>query len=170
MLNFFKNNAFTVFLCVFICIFLYLSRSYYHKSESFKSELNAKIEKEIKINVDLKTKIVEYSINIERLKTELIKKNKKTTISIKKLADGSSTKDIVIDDNFEQNSFDKEAIKEDKKDTTIELKKEEQTKEKIEVEQKVEIKKEEEKQSSTNSVFLIIGGVAVCLLSGICAF
>lgn len=170
-MEFIKNNKMVIFLGIVICVILFLTQSYYKKTESYKLSLNKQLEisKEqiISITKEKEQLKIDYTKQLDIIK----KKNKKTNIIIKKNVDGSSTKEIVIDENSEQSNKSKESLSQEsnKEKESITEENKESTKESIIVEE--EIKKEEVKKGNAVGAFLIgAGSIILCVVTHVCVF
>jgi preprotein translocase subunit SecF len=171
MLDFVKNNKLLVFISLTLCVILFLTQSYYKKTESYKLEISKQLEISRQENIKILNEKYSLIVQMDKLKEENIKKNKQLHIIIKKNADGSSTKEITNNENYEQNNKeqDKTITKEDKQKEDIKIDTKENIKENevIKEEKKTEIV---EKSNGLGSFLLGAGSVVGCVLLHICVF
>lgn len=153
-----RQHYFYGLLALLLCLFAYLTRSYTKTLETEKIDLKTKLER---ITTDYnKQKELNIKLSLE------INKLKETNIDIIdiKNKDGSSKKITKIRNKQLDNT---------KQNTDIKLEDKEQIK-KEEVKQVVEKKEERKKETIKKSNWVlpltIIGGIALCIGTGICVF
>lgn len=166
MLQKIKENLHHIIYLLLIVMLAYFTQSYYKKYELFEQEKKIEIQKIESEKLELKNKIITLEKESLKIKNELSKKNRSTKITIKQNADGSFLKEIskIEINEIEKSDIDKN--KESSKNEDLSINQDINKKELTTVQENVKIEKEEVKKS--NGIWMFIGGVAVCVVSGMC--
>lgn len=169
MLETIKNNKLVILLGIIICIILYLTQSYHKKSEEFKLNIKKELELSQKESLKYKEMSEKLSLDITKLKEEVKKKNKNVHVIVKKNADGSSVKEITMNENSEESNkqLDQNSLKVDK--NLVELDKQKQ----LDLSYKFQIQEETRKEEikKNNNTLLWMGGLlGACIILKKCKF
>lgn len=162
-----KNGQYLIYLILLVAL-AWLFQSSSSKYKLLEQSKKVEIDKLYSEKESLRSQIVVLEKKSITLENSLKKANKQVHMIIKKNADGSSTKEIFSTQNSEhsQNNMNQSASTLTQKDLQINTEKVAQESMKAEESSRTEIKE----TSRNNNVFLIIGGVALCVITKLCAF
>lgn len=153
-----KNYLFYVVIIALFCVLAYFTRSYTKSLEIEKNQYKAKYESTKTELIVEKEKSFKLSLEINKLKERNV-----DIIDIKN-ADGSSKKITKIRNKDKTNIKNKNEVK------LIDNKKEIKEENKVIIEDKKENKKEVVKKSNWVLPIVLIGGIALCIGTGVCVF
>lgn len=168
MLEKLKNNYKYLIYLILLVVLAYLFQSSSSKYKLLEESKKVEISKLISEKESLRFQISTLEKKQLSLESSLKKANKQYHSIIKKNADGSFTKEVYSTQNSEQsnNSSNQSSVILKQEDLKIDTNKVAQETIKAEESSRTEIKE----TSRNNNVFMIIGGVALCVITKLCAF